>query len=223
MKREPTTVLPSHYEGPRAGDWLPTWAAWDAAAWRLMAFDLLDLDLHHGYVEFRCKSTEQYADWELGLLPGYCAELLRIARKLLDLPEVDRALVAGELTWEQVVVLTRVAVPKHELAWVDRAVECPLEELTDQVERSAEGWAPPVAWDGGSEARGVASGASAEAARAMSRSRRAPNGGRRLHGGSRHGQRIEAGRARKASAPGSWRRPRAPNVRQAMHALPLTQ
>src|SRR5687767_5303306 len=121
------TPLPPSFEScekdVRLGEGETGWEAWDAATWRMAALDLLDVDLNRTYLELGCKSTAQYADWELGLLPGYAEELMRIAQKLLDLPEIDRALSTGELTWEQVVVLTRVAVPKHELAWLDTALE----------------------------------------------------------------------------------------------------
>jgi len=226
----PTTPFPPICdEGIPTGDGETVWGTWDAATWRLTAFDLLDVQRERAYLELDCKSIAQYADWVLGLLPGYAAELLRIADKLLDLPEIDRELCAGKLTWEQVVLLTRVAVPKHEYAWLDRALELSLEELTQLVERSAEGWAPPIAWSAAADARRVVGCETVDALDATSgRARAVFSRGATPPSGSRLGRAADGTAARSKIAlcsPDAGRVRRltiAPNVRQPFHPPPST-
>jgi hypothetical protein len=184
--------------------------------------DLAEVNRDRAYLELGCKSLAQYAKAALGPYAGYADELLRIGEKLVDLPEVDRALLDGELTWEQVVVLTRVAVPKHELAWLETAVALPLEELQQLVERSAEGWAPPVAWDEEAQARAAAPGASVETPRAIPALRRAPAGEGRVQFLPRRARRYGAAHALGASERRFLRHAVAPNVRQRSHAPPST-
>jgi hypothetical protein len=146
----------------------PSWQGADGPTWRGLARGLLELDLRRLYRREGYESTAHYAECELGLTPQQTAELLRICRKLLDLPEIDRAFCNGWLTWQQVVVVTRVAVPEHEAAWLDRALEVPVGELTGLVDRSAEGWAPPEAWDRRAHAGEAPSGSIAARFDAMS-------------------------------------------------------
>jgi hypothetical protein len=222
MKHPTTTFPPSCDRGIHTGEGETGWETWDAAAWRLTALDLLDVDLQRTYLELGCKSIAQYADWELGLLPGYAAELLRIAQKLLDLPEIDRALCAGELTWEQVVVLTKVAVPEHELAWLDTALELSLGDLKRLVDCSAEGWAPPIARGVEADVGGHAPCASVETLRATPSPRRARVGGSRFQVGPRFVRRMGAVPAPGAPDRSIRRHLDAPHVRQPFQAPPST-
>jgi len=215
---------PSCDDSIPAGEGETGWEAWDAATWRSAALDLLYVDLERAYLALGCKSIAQYADWEMGLTRGYTTELLRIARKLLDLPEIDRELCAGKLTWEQVVVLTRVAVPQHEYAWLDRALEVPLEELTQSVERSAEGWAPPVDVfsRGARPPSGSRLGRAADGTAARSKIALCSPDEGWLHVSRMAAVQIVAAHAVRARPGRVWRRAIAPNVRQPFHAPPST-
>jgi hypothetical protein len=206
----------------RQGEGEPSWADADGATWRALAVGLLELDQQRLYLSEGYRCTAQYADGELGLTRKQTEELLRIGKKLVDLPQIDHALRAGWLTWAHVVVLTRVAVPKHEAAWLERALDLPAGGLALLVERSAEGWAPPVASGERAQASEASLGWVAEAFLAPPSSRRA-----RLSGGLRFVRpglagRIVVERLRRACATAAWRRHSAPNVRQPSGAPPST-
>lgn len=128
-------------EGPWA------WNAEVADTWRRLAMHLLEQDLLRVWRREGYASMVEFAEQRLGVPPQRTVELVRIAKKLLDLRLVDSALYHGCITWEHVLVLARVAVPKHEVAWLRAAIFRPLEELISMVERSAEGWGPPIPTD----------------------------------------------------------------------------
>src|SRR4051812_42932098 len=79
-------------------------AAEDVQIWRL-----LGMPSAHAYLERR-----------LGYAPRTAQERLRVARALGDLPELERALDAGELHYSAVRELTRVANAVTERAWIAR-------------------------------------------------------------------------------------------------------
>src|SRR5512140_114839 len=62
-------------------------------------------------------SFGEYADRVLGLGPRKLKERLKIARSLVDLPLLDKALGSGALPWSTVRELTRVATPETEADW----------------------------------------------------------------------------------------------------------
>jgi hypothetical protein len=226
MTNHPATV-PGFDEARCPGDGEISWNAGDGATWRGLALGLLEMELRRGHLARGWDSIVQYADYELSLPAAEVEELLRIGRKLLDLPEIDRALRVGWLAWEHVVALTKVAVPGHELAWLSTALGRPLEDLTRLVECSAEGWAPPVAWAGEAQACEAARGASIADVRATYARGRAPDGEGRFRTDPRGAGRIVAAHAlgapgrsfrRHLSASSHW----VPNVRQPFHAPPST-
>jgi len=59
-------------------------------------------------------STADWLAWKCRLGPGTAREKVRVARALLDLPEIRAAFAAGELSYSMVRELTRVATPARE-------------------------------------------------------------------------------------------------------------
>jgi len=143
------------------------------------------------------------------------------AAKLVDLREIDGAFRDGWLTWEQVLVLTRVAVPKHEAAWLARALESSLEDLAYLVARSAEGWAPPASDRALAEPGAAALETTIERlvagswrARARGARRQSSVGHQRAQAAPPSRERLRAGRVtglpRHGGAPNARRGPNAP-------------
>ena len=198
------------------------WEATDGTTWRTLALDLAEMERRQRYRSEGYESTAHYADWELGLEGEVFEELLRVGARLLTLPGIDCAFCDGYLTWEHVVVLTRVAVPDHEAAWLERALDLPLGDLTLLVDRSAEGWAPPLASDGRVGVGGATLGSTGEAVPADSWPWRGPRGREGRTVGTGNGGGTAAERLRRGAATGSWLRRGAPNVRHRSHAPPST-
>lgn len=123
----------------------PPWDDLDAATWHEIARDLVVVDEQRLYRadDWRCRDTAHYAERNYCLSRVVTEELLRAGRKLRELPLIERLLEDGLLSWRHVVLLTRVAVPRYERAWVRLAFLVPLEQLELLVERSGHGWAPP--------------------------------------------------------------------------------
>jgi hypothetical protein len=113
---------------------------------RDISLDLAELDVHglHHRPELHRRALERYAFATHGLARAQMAEALRIGRGLFDLPRVDGLLYEGRLSWRCAVLLTRVAVPRYESAWLRLARALPFEEFELIVERSGRGWAPPT-------------------------------------------------------------------------------
>jgi hypothetical protein len=192
----------------------------DGATWRTIALALVEMDERGSWRAAGAKSTAQLAAWEYCLVPEQTEKLLRLGRKLLELAEVDFVFCDGRLTWEQVVLLTRVAVPAHEAAWLERALALPLEELERLVERSAEGWAPPVIGRRPADTQGAElaeGGGTCGRATQGRRARVTGDGSERV---PLRVNRFAALNMPAARAPGHHRG--APNVRQPFHPPPST-
>ncbi|MGE0495839.1 MAG: HNH endonuclease [Vulcanimicrobiota bacterium] len=88
---------------------------WNMAA-HLLATDRAGLHRKKGYGD-----VIAYAEKCLDL-PRYKAlELLRVARSFEAMPEISEAFRQGEIGWTKTREITRVATPKTEAAWLDRA------------------------------------------------------------------------------------------------------
>jgi hypothetical protein len=128
----------------------------DAAAWATIAEELLhrleapysEQDLRYctkaQLQAYRTDDTAQHAEASYGLSRVQTVDLVRVGRRLRELGDVAEALRDGRLTWEQVGLLARVAVPKHERAWLELALASSLEELACAVVQAGEGKAPPT-------------------------------------------------------------------------------
>jgi hypothetical protein len=81
---------------------------------RGLAFYLLDMERQREHKAYGCSSVIQFSDEVLETAPKETRDLLRIARALADLPEIDRAFGLGELSWSKVREITRVATAETE-------------------------------------------------------------------------------------------------------------
>ncbi len=80
----------------------------------------------------------EYVERLFGYGPRATEEKLRVARSLEDLPEMDRALRDGDLSWSAVRELTRIAAPHTEGAWLSAARD----KTVRQLERLVSGRKP---------------------------------------------------------------------------------
>ena len=109
---------------------------------RLLAFYLVEMEGRRLYQDTGHSSAVHYAESRLGMEPRRSRELLAVGKKLLELPRMDEAFCRGEISWTQVVMLTRVVSPEHEEAWLLRARESSCRELALEVKRTRPGGKP---------------------------------------------------------------------------------
>ena len=180
-KRAPT----EGHVPPRPHD--PDWNEGHGSRWREISLELFEADRLGVYEgkDWGCNSLEMFGLCMYGLEEEETEELLRVGKKLLDLPEIDGVFCDGWLTWEQVLLLAKVAVPEHEGAWLDRALELSTERLAALVVHSAEGWAPPTAYEPRAKVGGAAVETVAQALIAESWRGRARTGPGRFASGSK--------------------------------------
>lgn len=69
------------------------------------------------------RSAEQWVGWKCGVSAGRARALVRMARRLVELPETKAAFAAGELSEDQVAVMCRHA-PAHTDAEVAELARC---------------------------------------------------------------------------------------------------
>ena len=74
-----------------------------------------------------------YARERVGLSARQLQDLAHAHRAFATLPGLERALVANELPWSKVRLLTRVATPEDEEAWIDRARRLSIRPLEHEV------------------------------------------------------------------------------------------
>ena len=76
---------------------------------------------------------QQYCDRELGLARSTSLEYVRVARALDGLPRLRALFGQGELSWEQVRAVSRVASSDTEVAWIELAFSQPVPVLMAEV------------------------------------------------------------------------------------------
>ena len=113
-------VLPDSRYEHLATDIINLYASIQEASCRLLLlireFDEAELALQQGFL-----NTAQWLGYYLGLGPNAAREKVRVARALVDLPEIERAYANGELSFSKVRALTRVARPDNEACLLDMA------------------------------------------------------------------------------------------------------
>lgn len=109
---------------------------------RRLAFWLTEIKDRQIYKLFGYCDVAHYAEARHGIPRRRTRELVYIGRKLLALPEIDRAFCDQRIGWSKVRLLAQVAVPAHEQAWLERALELTVRDLKREVARSKEGQAP---------------------------------------------------------------------------------
>jgi Domain of unknown function (DUF222)/HNH endonuclease len=106
-----------------------------------------EFDRREGHVSWGCASCAHWLSWQCGITPGAAREQLRVARCLLQLPEIQGAFAAGRLSFSQARALTRVATPENEgdlLQLASHATAAQLERIVrgyrkaDDLSREAE-------------------------------------------------------------------------------------
>ena len=112
------------------------------AGQRILAFYLVELEDRRLYQACGHASTVSFAEHELELDRRRTGELIRIGRKLLELPAIDAAFLAGLLGWSKLLLLTRVAVQAHDEAWLARAQALTCRDLAREVKLSRPGRPP---------------------------------------------------------------------------------
>jgi hypothetical protein len=89
-----------------------------------------------------CVSMNEYLERLFGFTPRQARDRVLVARRLGDLPVLEAALNAGELTYSAVRELSRVVLPSTEVAWVEHARGTCLGEIEDAVSQRQPGDLP---------------------------------------------------------------------------------
>jgi len=114
-----------------------------------------------------------------GLGPREARERVRIGRALRQLPEIERALVDGELSYSRVREITRVATAGTELEWLELARQLDMRSLERRVARTMTGAEDaPAPEAAGARARRVTFELSEEAWSLLERALEAARAGR---------------------------------------------
>ena len=85
----------------------------DAGTHRFLA-QLRAFDAAEGWAWAETLSCAHWLSWRVGMNLGAAREKVRVARKLADLPLIDAALAAGEVSYSKVRAMTRVATEENE-------------------------------------------------------------------------------------------------------------
>ena len=85
----------------------------DAATHRFLT-QLREFDAAEGWWRAEALSCAHWLSWRVGMGPGAAREKVRVARRLADLPLIDEALAAGEVSYSKVRAMTRVATSENE-------------------------------------------------------------------------------------------------------------
>ena len=112
----------------------------DAATHRFLT-QLREFDAADGWARAEAVSCAHWLSWRVGMDPGAAREKVRVARRLAELPRIDAALAAGEVSYSKVRAMSRVATPDNESELLNMArntTAAQLERicrLTRQVQR----------------------------------------------------------------------------------------
>ena len=112
---------------------------WSMAA-HLLATERAGLHRKKGYGD-----VIAYADKMLDLPRYKACELLRVARAFELMPELSEAFRKGEIGWTKVREITRVATPKTEAVWLERARQHDADTTDSEEEKGLVMAFPPAA------------------------------------------------------------------------------
>ncbi len=115
---------------------------------------LREFDLHHAYRALHvggqpATDTAHWLESVRGVRRETVRENLRVAYLLLNLPEVDAAFAAGELSYEKVAALTTIATAENEAEFLDLArvmTEAQVADYCARGVRQISGRRPPRAF-----------------------------------------------------------------------------
>jgi hypothetical protein len=94
------------------------------------------------YKDFGCATALRFATDKLEMCRTTAQRLLRTGAELTLLPRVDGAFCRGDLSWSKVCLVSEIAVPETEKAWLDLALRVTIRELQREVASTEKGRAP---------------------------------------------------------------------------------
>ena len=128
MEDNAATILPEASYHRLATDIINLYASVEKASYRLLVlirkFDTAELAQQQGFL-----STAQWLGYYLGIGPNAAREKVRIARALVDLPQIERAYAKGQLSFSKVRALTRVARSANETCLLHMARAATAQQL----------------------------------------------------------------------------------------------
>ena len=90
----------------------------DAATARLLVA-IAEFDQRQGWADAGCVSCAEWLSFRVGITLVTAREKVRVARALVDLPQVTEALARGQVSYSKVRELTRIATPENEAELVE--------------------------------------------------------------------------------------------------------
>ena len=94
---------------------------------------LASLQRSNGYLDLHCKTVEELA-WKRSKLPHRdVIDMLRVGRKLLDIPELDQAFKDGRLCWSKVRALVPLITKENAAEWIAKAIGLTSNNLERQI------------------------------------------------------------------------------------------
>ncbi len=109
---------------------------------RGLAFYLAEMDERGLHQVTGHRTAAHYAEGRLEMSRRLAQQLIFVGKALCELPSIDAAFAEGRLSWSKVVLVTRVATPEHEHAWLARAEAATCKELQLAVRLAKPGSAP---------------------------------------------------------------------------------
>jgi len=109
---------------------------------RTLAFYLHEMHTSGDYKDFGCATALRFATDKLEMCRTTAQRLLRTGAELTLLPRVDGAFCRGDLSWSKVCLVSEIAVPETEKAWLDLALRVTIRELQREVASTEKGRAP---------------------------------------------------------------------------------
>jgi 5-methylcytosine-specific restriction endonuclease McrA len=88
------------------------------------------------YRDLGFASMERYSEEKLGFSPGKTKQFMRLAARLEELPELKRAVEAGDIGWTAARHVQSVATANTEAHWVEEAKRTSRRELTRKIDRA---------------------------------------------------------------------------------------
>ncbi|MBT8467508.1 MAG: HNH endonuclease [Deltaproteobacteria bacterium] len=116
---------------------------------RKLALYLFDMQRRGVHIRSGHSSAIHFATARLEMDKRRAQELVQIGTRLSELPLVDAALVAGDLSWSKMRHLIRVVVPETQGEWLERAEGSRCRELGIDVARTRRGERPRDRNEGG--------------------------------------------------------------------------
>ncbi|OEU69255.1 MAG: hypothetical protein BA864_05505 [Desulfuromonadales bacterium C00003093] len=118
------------------------YARLDNIGQRGIAFYLLDVEERRLYQAWGYSSTVDYARHRHDFSSRRTRQLLAVGRKLRELPDMDKAFCAQQISWTKVTILLRVVSAEHQEAWIEKARTLGIKELGREVVMANAGGPP---------------------------------------------------------------------------------